>query len=77
MVPLELAGFDVVVADAGGGLFDVTLTPAGPSEVWVDDDFDASTPGWGVTHFDNIQDGINAVSGSTVNVAAGMYERAI
>jgi hypothetical protein len=47
------------------------------TEVWVDDDFNSSTPGWGVTHFASIQDGIDAVSGSTVNVAAGTYPEAL
>ena len=43
-------------------------------EVWVDDDFDNTTPGWGTTHFDSIQDAINAVTpGSIVNVADGTY----
>lgn len=47
---------------------------APPSEVWVDDDFNASTPDWGTTHFDKIQDGIDAVaSPGTVHVAAGIY----
>ena len=72
VVPLELAGFAVTLTDLGGD-FNVVLTPADPEEVWVDDNFNVSTPGWGVTHFDNIQDGIAAVSGSTVNVAAGTY----
>jgi serine protease len=44
-------------------------------EVWVDDDFDSSTPGWGTTHFDSIQDGIDAadLGGATVHVADGTY----
>ena len=46
---------------------------AAPAEVWVDDDFNAATPGWGYDHFALIQDGIDAVAGSTVNVAAGTY----
>jgi len=47
---------------------------AQPTVVWVDDDFDASTPGWGVTHFDKIQDGVDNVAvGGTVYVAAGTY----
>jgi parallel beta-helix repeat protein len=28
--------------------------------IYVDDDFNESTPGWNSTHFDNIQDGVNA-----------------
>ncbi len=47
-----------------------------PPVVWVDDDYTAATPGWQVTRFDVIQDGINAVAaGGTVNVAAGAYAR--
>ena len=50
------------------------------SEVWVDDDYTSSSCGghlWGYDAFDNIQDGIDAVEGSTVNVAAGTYTEAI
>ena len=47
---------------------------AQPTEVWVDDDFDASTPGWGVDHFDKIQDGVNAIeTGGSVFVYDGTY----
>jgi parallel beta-helix repeat protein len=46
----------------------------GPVEVWVDDDYDATTPGWGVTHFAIVQHGIDAVEeGGTVHVLAGTY----
>ncbi len=31
--------------------------------IYVDDDFDESTTGWGVTHFDSIHTGIEAVEG--------------
>ena len=42
--------------------------------IYVDDDYDSSTPGWGVDHFDNIQDGIDAASdGDTVFVYSGTY----
>jgi hypothetical protein len=42
--------------------------------VYVDDDFNSSTPGWGVDHFATIQSGIAAVDvGGTVYVAAGTY----
>ncbi len=57
----------------------LTLVPAAPAmaqpnEVWVDDDFTGATPGWGTTHFDKIQDGIDAVAeDGTVYVAAGEY----
>jgi parallel beta-helix repeat protein/predicted outer membrane repeat protein len=51
---------------------------AQPSEVWVDDDFTPATSGWGSTHFDKIQDGIDAVaSPGTVNVADGTYYESI
>lgn len=47
-----------------------------PSEVWVDDDYNPGACGghiWGYDAFNKIQDGIDAVSGSTVHVAAGTY----
>jgi len=44
------------------------------TETWVDDDFNESTPGWGLSHFKNIQDGINFVTdGGVVHVASGSY----
>ena len=42
--------------------------------MYVDDDFTSGTPGWGVDHFAQIQDGINAAgTDDTVMVAAGTY----
>jgi len=44
------------------------------SLVFVDDDFSSSTPGWQYDHFDDIQDGIDAVSeNGTVYVYNGTY----
>ena len=44
-------------------------------EVWVDDDFNASTPGWGIDHFDTIQNGVDNVSdGGSVYVYDGVYD---
>ena len=55
-----------------------SVVPPDPDEVWIDDDYNASTPGWGFNHFDTIQDGINAVTdGGTVHVVAGSYEESI
>jgi len=46
--------------------------------VYVDDDYDCSTPGWNIDHFANIQDGIDRVcDGGTVNVEPGLYEEII
>jgi parallel beta-helix repeat protein len=42
--------------------------------VYVDDDFDSFTPGWGVDHFDVIQDGVDAVyEDGIVYVSNGFY----
>jgi len=57
----------------GEALWGIDVADPEITEVWVDDDFNSSTPGWDVTHFASIQDGIDAVSGSTVNVAPGTY----
>jgi len=55
----------------------ITKNP-GPMEVWVDDDFTSSMDGWGITHFDKIQDGVNAVEeGGTVQVAVGIYTEVV
>ncbi len=49
-----------------------------PGEAWVDDDFNSSTPGWNVTRFAVIQDGVGAVAaGGTVHVAAGTYDEQV
>ncbi len=47
---------------------DLHISIPQPHYVYVDDDFDQSTPGWGYDHFDNIQDGISAVNESNGNV---------
>jgi len=45
-----------------------------PSVVFVDDDFNENTTGWGYDHFDMIQDGIDAVAEQgTVHVEMGTY----
>ena len=56
----------------------VTITISScPNDVYVDDDYYDGGPNdghtWGYDAFDNIQDGIDAVCGSTVYVAAGTY----
>jgi len=50
-------------------LTDTPIVVSNISTVYVDDDFNSSTPGWQYDHFDKIQDGINAVKeGGTVYV---------
>jgi parallel beta-helix repeat protein len=60
------------------GFWDIDTTQisinARPTEVWVDDDFDSNTPGWGYDHFNNIQPGIDTVSiWGIVHVNIGTY----
>ncbi|MCF8304055.1 MAG: right-handed parallel beta-helix repeat-containing protein, partial [Bacteroidales bacterium] len=59
-------------SDGGKALGYATLAPI--TEVWVDDDFDNTDPGWQVVRFDNITDAIDAVSeGTTITVLDGTY----
>jgi parallel beta-helix repeat protein len=65
---------------ANGPTWSFTTTPFGLDTAWVDDDFDETTPGWGVDHFATIQGGIDAVSDryhvwgtGVVHVAEGAY----
>ena len=72
----------VVTDDAGntdgiGSRYFTILNPV-PAPVFVDDDYDATTPGWGSDHFDSIQDGIDQVTvGGVVDVAAGTYAETV
>lgn len=54
---------------------EVVRAPPPPGTVYVDDDFDINTPGWGVDHFKTIQEGVDAVaSDGSVKVYAGDYD---
>ncbi|HEC77068.1 MAG TPA: PKD domain-containing protein [Thermoplasmatales archaeon] len=45
-----------------------------PKYVWVDDDYNSSTPGWRATHFSTIQQGLDVISeNGTVYVYSGIY----
>jgi parallel beta-helix repeat protein len=73
---------DVSVTTAGGtGTLTAGFTVTAPSEVWVDDGYSDSGANdghtWGVDAFANIQDGIDAVGASTVNVLPGTYNEAV
>ena len=47
-------------------------------ETFVDDNYDSSTTGWGVDHFNNIQLGINAVTeNGIVHVNSGDYHESV
>jgi len=68
MIMLFLASMTVVAVPVS----------AQPSEVWVDDDYTPATPTWGTTHFDEIQDGVDAVAiGGTVHVYEGIYDEQV
>ncbi len=64
--------FGVSVIPSTGSV--IILNYEQPDNVYVDDDFNESTPGWGYDHFDNIQDGVDAVNESgTIYVYNGTY----
>lgn len=49
-----------------------------PDTVWVDDDYNAATPGWNTTHFAVIQEGVDAVAkDGVVYVAAGYWSEQV
>jgi len=58
-----------------------TIVPVGTQcepEVWVDDDYTISTPGWQVTHFALLQYALDAVCpGGTVHIYPGNYAEGI
>jgi len=55
-----------------------TLLNYSSAILWVDDNYDSSTPGWGVTHFNRIAAAINAsVNGTIIRVQPGSYEEVI
>jgi len=63
-----------LLGDPETPIFDVRNEIPIIDQVFVDDDYDENTQGWGTTHFDNIADGINAVADSgTVYVYNGSY----
>ncbi len=80
-VQLGTGGWDNYVGDPDGenneitgeALWGIDAASSVITEVWVDATFTSATPGWGITHFASIKDGIDAVTGSTVHVAAGTY----
>lgn len=56
------------------GISFLVAQPSDEAVVWVDDDYDPYTPGFGATHFAELSAGVaNVASGGTVHVAAGSY----
>ena len=52
----------------------IVLPDSRPFSVYVDDDFNSTTPGWSYDHFNKIQNGINAVAqNGSVFVSPGTY----
>jgi len=43
-------------------------------DIYVDDDFDETTPGWQDTHFNSIQPAINHLNSGTIYVKNGIYQ---
>lgn len=54
------------------------LTSKWSNQVWVDDFYDSSTPGWGIDHFNNINDALQGVfDGGVINVKPATYQELI
>ena len=48
------------------------------SEAWIDDDYDESTPGWGVDHFSKINEGLAVIQHhGIIHVYAGTYHESL
>jgi parallel beta-helix repeat protein len=66
----------VLLSIAENTTHDFILTPV--YDIYVDDDYNSSTPGWNTTHFDVIQDSIDAVNeNGTVYVYNGTYNESV
>jgi len=69
MNKLIIIGFTLTIL-----IINIPITSASDNTIYVDDDFNESTPGWNVTHFNSIQKAVNkATSGDTVFVNSGTY----
>ena len=69
----------LTITDSEGNIaYDITTATIKLGEVFVDDDYTASTPGFEYDHFSSIQEGIDAVGEhGTVFVSAGIYHEDI
>ena len=55
-------------------IFSIISLVGGESTFHVDDNYNQNTDGWGITHFDTIQDAVdNAENGDTIIVHSGRY----
>jgi len=71
---LKTITFSTFIGDFYGMCLDMITVTTKLIDVYVDDDFNSSTPGWQYDHFNIIQDGIDAVAeGGTVYVYNGTY----
>ncbi len=69
MIPMIVIGLLLMTSIAG-----VNAYACKPLIVYIDDDYNSSTPGWGSNHFDKIQAGINKVKeNGKVKVFPGTY----
>ena len=67
-----------IIDVSGSNVSNKHITLKTPVTVYVDDDFDQSTFGWGINHFNNIQDAVDAVDrNGTVYVYNGTYPESV
>ena len=78
---IDSARFIKIVDDGSGSPTEINpgfdldaIENLNPTEVFVDDDFSSSTPGWGYDHFDDINDAIDVTAGmGSITVYEGNY----
>jgi hypothetical protein len=71
-------GSDSKSSDTAPVLTNEMASASAPMEVWVNDNYDSHTDGWGYDHFRWINDGLQALApGGTIHILEGWYPESV